>query len=151
MLTSRMQKAVPLLLSTVSCAGAVEPRIEPPSSSEQFIRGPSETPCSAGEFSADTPSVSVRQLVADIGAHKGRRFRVTGYFLLQFERIRLVDPKRRELAILVDLSRLRVESVEELKSCDLKLVEIEGFVTHLPIRAGEAPSVLAETIQSKSM
>jgi hypothetical protein len=71
-----------------------------------------------------------------------------GYFILRIENVSLLEPTRRKDSVLVDVQKLPAENAQELLACRLKLVDVQGYLTHVPNRGREDLMIVAQAIVS---
>ncbi len=115
------------------------------------MAGPSERSCRLGKLSEVVPRLEIEKLLANPEAYYGKKVVLRGYFILQgVETIALLEPKHRTNHILVNVERLPAETGDDLLSCRLKIVDLEGYITHVPARGGEALIIFGEAMVGPS-
>jgi hypothetical protein len=93
--------------------------------------------------------MEIDTLLANPEPYFGRQVVLRGYFILDGrETTALVEPKRRESRILLSIRKLPAETPQEILDCRLKLVDVQGYVTHVPSRGAEAPIIFGEVMVS---
>ena len=113
--------------------------------------GPSKTPCRLGELSEVVPRLEIETLLSNLEPYYGKKLVLRGYFILQdVDTTVLLEPNHRKSHIRVNVEKLPAETADELLSCRLKLVDLEGYITHVPARGGEAPIIFGEAMVSPS-
>jgi hypothetical protein len=60
----------------------------------------------------------------------------------------LTEPKKGGGWVGLDIQRIHVTDESDLRACDGRVVDIEGYLTHAPIRGGEQWFVMAEAMSS---
>ena len=128
-------------------SGALAPA--PSTSASAFVPGgPLVAPCRLGKLSPEVGLVPVEKLLATASDYYGKLVRTRGYFVLEHENISLLEPTTRATRIMLDVSKLPANEPEQLTACRLKLVEVQGYLTHVPMRGGEKTTILAEAMVS---
>jgi hypothetical protein len=103
--------------------------------------------CQIGQLSDAVPRMQIDTLVSNPDAEFGRRVVLRGYFILEgVETTALLEPDRRKAHILLGIRRLPVETAGQLLVCRSKLVDVQGYITHVPSRGGEALIVYGEAM-----
>jgi hypothetical protein len=93
--------------------------------------------------------MEIAALLSDPVPHYGQKVVLRGYFVLDgVETTALLEPKRRQSHILVSIKKLPAENAEQVLACRLKLVDVQGYITHVPSRGGEAPIIFGEAMLS---
>ena len=90
----------------------------------------------------------LRTLLAGPEPYYGKIVRVRGYFVLAIENTSLLEPEQRRGRVFVDLQRLPATSEDQVFACRLKLVEVQGYVSHVPHRGTERLVIFAEAMAS---
>lgn len=86
-------------------------------------------------------------LVSDPEPQYGRQVVLRGYFILEgVETTALLEPKHKKAHILVGIRRLPVETGAHILACRSKLVDVQGYITHVPSRGGEALIIYSEAM-----
>ena len=119
-----------------------------PSSSAPSIQWVSRAPCRIGVLSASVPRLSLRTVSENPQSYYGRLVRVRGYFILAVENTVLIEPEHRQAKIYVNVQKLPADTGSKLADCKLKLVEVQGFVTHVPHRGNEVTTIFAQAMSS---
>lgn len=118
------------------------------SSGEVPIDGPLDEPCALGQMSSDARRVQFSHLMANPDRYHGPPIILRGYFILRIENVSLLEPTRRKDSVLVDVQKLPAENAQELLACRLKLVDVQGYLTHVPNRGREDLMIVAQAIVS---
>jgi len=108
--------------------------------------GPLPERCQLGQVSADVQVVPLSVILADGNAYYGQMVRVRGYLIVAMENTSLVEPTRREESVVLDVRGLPATDPQQLTACRLKLVDVEGYVTHVPTRGGERLAIVARSM-----
>jgi hypothetical protein len=145
-------------LRLVACTSSVQPSstaaaVDPasPSSTDSNVvvpGGPLAEPCQLGELSKNVELVSLSKLLANTGDYYGKHVRTRGYFILAFENISLVEPTKRTENVVLDVRKLPATDPQQLIACRLKFVNVQGYVTHVPVRGGERITIIADAMTS---
>jgi len=112
------------------------------------LGGPLPAPCRLGELSVDVGLIPMKTLLATGSGYYGKLVRTRGYFLLNFEGVSVVEPTMRASRVMLDVSKLPATDPEQLTACRLKLVDVQGYLTHVPMRGGEKTTIVAEAMGS---
>ena len=100
-----------------------------------------------GRLSDTVPRIEIETLLSNPEPYYGQQVVLRGYFVLAgVETTALLEPKRRQTHILVSIKKLPAESEEQVLACRLKLVDVQGYITHVPSRGGEAPIIFGEAM-----
>lgn len=91
--------------------------------------------------------MEIQELLSNPSPYYGQPLIVRGYLIVQdVETTALLEPKHRQSHILINIRKLPAETAEQLLACRLKLVDVQGYVTHIPTRGGDAPIIFAEAM-----
>lgn len=112
--------------------------------------GPTADACRLGDGASNVQSVGLIRLLADAHEYYGKKVQVRGYFVLAMDNISLLEPTKREQSIMVDVRQLPATDARQLIACRLKLVDVQGYVTHVPSRGGERVTIIANTMTAPS-
>jgi hypothetical protein len=137
-----------LLLLTPACAPQGEPAREPPSREgpPSIPDGPLPEPCSLGASTTEATEIGIPALLVDPTQYYGRLVRVRGYFLLELENDSLLEPQHRQQRVHLMIEKLPVRAVADLKACRHKLVEVEGYLNHVPHRGRQRTIIFAQSM-----
>ena len=94
--------------------------------------------------------VRIDQLVRSPDSHYGERVRVRGYFILALENVSLLEPELRQESVLLNIQKLPAKDADDIRACRLKLVDVTGYVTHVPHRGAERTIIFAESMIAPS-
>lgn len=140
---------VGLFLASCAPVGAGvgrRPAVEASSSEGTRIDGPSPQRCDVGAAGDDAVAVAMDRFIAAPERYYGTRLSLVGYLVLGTELTRLIEPTRRKNSVYVDLSRVRAQSAQQVLDCKLKLVRVQGYVSHARMRGGDKPMIFAEAL-----
>jgi hypothetical protein len=138
----------------VACGGGTPPVATPRPAPTSIVKavpvgGPSSDRCRLGELSDAVPRLEVEKLLSNPEPYYGEKVVLRGYFVMDHvETTALLEPKRRQGHILVSIRKLPAERAEQILACRLKLVDVQGYITHVPSRGGEAPIIFGEAMLS---
>ncbi len=103
--------------------------------------------CRIGQVSDILPRMHIDTLVSNPEPQYGRQVVLRGYFILEgVETTALLEPNHRKAHILLGIRRLPVKTRAQILACRSKLVDVQGYITHVPSRGGEALIIYSEAM-----
>ncbi len=149
----RKPSVIVVLWIAAACGGqavtkpkASEPAVPRAFSKVVTVGGPLPEPCRLGKTSDSIQELSLAELVQRPEAYYGQLVSVRGYFVLALENVSLLEPVRRKESILVGVRKLPAETEEQLLACRLKLVDVQGYITHVPNRGKGETMIFAQAM-----
>lgn len=102
--------------------------------------------CQLGQLSAQASRLAVHRLLSDPDPYYGRQIVLRGYFVLEgVEMTALMDDHGQE-HVLLSIRKLPARTAEQVLACRSKLVDVQGYLTHVPSHGGEVPILFANAI-----
>jgi hypothetical protein len=109
-----------------------------------IIGDQSRLTCAIGKEDVSISRVGLSEFLQDPQRYYGLRVRIRGYFVLETERTVLLEPTERQDYLMLNISRLHVGTADEIFACRSKLVDVDGYLTHVPHRGTERPVIFAD-------